>query len=639
MAAGAPDVPDVTVVVAVYNPGPNIDGLLASLHAQTLAAGALEVVLVDDGGTDGTLERLQRLASDRPYLVVRSIPSSGWPGRPRNVGLDLARGEYVFFADHDDELFPDALEHLVSTARRNEADVVYPKVVRKGLSTPYWELARRDVDVADVVTDQLVVSRSVHKLYRREFLLQHGIRFPEGRVRLEDHHFMGQVLSKRPRVSIVASRPGYVWIHRPDGTNTSTTPVDLTEYFGYVAQSVDLLVAGADDALRRQAAEISLARIFLPLRAETWVERSPDEKQAALTAVAGFLERYVPPELEQRLPRLKQWSVQAVHAGDVDLFDALVQLRAGLRHKVTAESVRWRESAGQPLLSVQALDLLTEVDGEPVVVARRGDALVFPATMGGAAPDDGLTEADLGSGELTVRHRASGVEWPLHGTAEPYRLPLPDGVALGMRLQADIDPAHDYFGNDLATGIWDVLARVDVLGERQVPRVRVAASTALPAVQQVGGRQVEVYRTADGTLALKVRDPVAELAAKPRVTAVEWTEGGVRLQLQLPGAGSTAVLVRVRGSQPDDVLAEAHLDDGAATLALPDVPDGTVLDLWARTDGGPEQRLAHDVPDGSDDVSSHWRAYATTRGSFSVKRVARAGWPGRRPSLRRWLGR
>jgi hypothetical protein len=639
MTAEAPDrTPDVTVVVAVYNPGPNIDGLLASLHAQTLPSGALEVVLVDDGGTDGTLERLQRLAEDRPYLVVRSIPNSGWPGRPRNVGMDAARGEFVFFADHDDAFWPDALEQLLATARRNDADVVYPKVVRRGLSTPYWELAHRDVEVADLVGDQLVVSRSVHKLYRRSFLTAHSIRFPEGRVRLEDHHFMGQVLSQRPRVSIVASRPGYVWIHRPDKTNTSTTPVDLTVYFGYVAQSVDLLLAGADDDLRRQVADVSLARIFLPLRADTWVGRSLEEQQAALAAVADFLDRHVPPELEDRLPRLKQWSVQAIHAGDTDLYGAFVQLRTWLRQTVTADGVHWDSDQ----LSVEATATLTDLDGAPVRLLHRGDDLALPAELG--APCDHEDEAtlrpqDWGAGELTIRHRASGVEWPLAGAVSEVRH---HDAHLSLRLHARIDPMVDVFGHELAAGIWDVLARVDLLGERQVPKVRVE-DRVLPSAREIGGRRVEAYRTASGTLALKVRDLATDRAAKPRVTGVALQDAGVQLRLGLDAAPDvTTVVARVRGSQPADVLASLPIEAGAVVLALPDLPAGTVLDLWARAGSGPEQRLAHDVPDGSEPAGSAqvtgWRAYATDHGSFSLKRVT-SGRPARRSPLRRLLGR
>src|SRR4051794_6901960 len=161
-----------------------------------------ELIVVDDGSTDDTLERLRAAAVDRPNMHVESIPNSGWPGRPRNVGLARARGDYVFFADHDDEFFPQALQRMHAMATADEADVVYGKVVRVGARTPYWELAHADLHGADIVDDRLLVSRSTHKLYRREYLSQHGIRFLEGRVRLEDHHFMGQVLAHEPVVSV-----------------------------------------------------------------------------------------------------------------------------------------------------------------------------------------------------------------------------------------------------------------------------------------------------------------------------------------------------------------------------------------------------------------------------------------------------
>ena len=75
----------VSVVVAVYNPGDNIQRLLASLDAQSLPVDEFEVVFVDDGSTDETPERLRAFAAGRPNVSVTTIPNSGWPGRPRNV--------------------------------------------------------------------------------------------------------------------------------------------------------------------------------------------------------------------------------------------------------------------------------------------------------------------------------------------------------------------------------------------------------------------------------------------------------------------------------------------------------------------------------------------------------------------------
>jgi hypothetical protein len=45
------------------------------------------------------------------------IENSGWPSRPRNIGMGLSSGEYVLFLDQDDELYPAGLEHLLASAR------------------------------------------------------------------------------------------------------------------------------------------------------------------------------------------------------------------------------------------------------------------------------------------------------------------------------------------------------------------------------------------------------------------------------------------------------------------------------------------------------------------------------------------
>src|SRR3954452_25095038 len=96
--------PKVSVIVPVFDPGSDIDDLIASLLRQTLPASELELIFVDDGSTDDTPARLDALAAEHAHVHVQHIPNSGWPGKPRNVGLDMAKGEYVFFADNDEYL-------------------------------------------------------------------------------------------------------------------------------------------------------------------------------------------------------------------------------------------------------------------------------------------------------------------------------------------------------------------------------------------------------------------------------------------------------------------------------------------------------------------------------------------------------
>src|SRR3954454_6787412 len=135
--------PRISVVVPGYNPGDHIDDCIASLLDQSLPASEYEAIFVDDGSTDGTGDRLVALAAEHENVTAIRIPNSGWPGRPRNVGMDAARGDYVLYVDNDDWLDDEALERLHAAAIRDDADIVLGKVVghRRSVSR---ELFRRN---------------------------------------------------------------------------------------------------------------------------------------------------------------------------------------------------------------------------------------------------------------------------------------------------------------------------------------------------------------------------------------------------------------------------------------------------------------------------------------------------------------
>src|SRR5699024_1245466 len=92
----------VSIVVAAYNTGEYIEPLIDSIIGQTLPADEFEAIFVDDGSTDATGQRLDELSAAQPNVRVEHIPNSGWPGKPRNIGADMADGEYIYFVDHDD---------------------------------------------------------------------------------------------------------------------------------------------------------------------------------------------------------------------------------------------------------------------------------------------------------------------------------------------------------------------------------------------------------------------------------------------------------------------------------------------------------------------------------------------------------
>jgi glycosyltransferase involved in cell wall biosynthesis len=490
----------VSVVVPLHNPSTGFDELCASLWAQSLPDDAYEVVFVDDGSTDDTPERLARLAREHPNVRVHRIPASGWPGRPRNVGVEHARGTYVFFSDQDDELFPEALERMCATADEHASDVVMGKVVQAGANTPYWPLWRRDVAVADLVHDGVTLSRTVHKLFRRSFLLDHDIRFPEGPVRLEDYHVMGQVFAASPRVSVLASYPCYRWIKHPG--NTSSRPTDPAEYWGYFTEAMNLVdtlggPADVSDALKIAATGQAFTRPFIA----SWL-RHPRERQAEeLAATAQWVDDAVPARLDDRQPLVRRAHLQALRRRDEPAYRAAQELRSRAHATDAVVTAGWT-SAGLLRIEVTAR---MELTGRRVVDPLGGERWSVPGL-----PDDGtfdlrVLDVDRPTGELTVRDRAVGTEWPVDTRIDV----APEWSGAVVRVVGEIDPPRGTFGRPLDPGIWDVRIQLAMLGRSFSRRVTVPEDT-LPTgvggvVHAADGLEVTPYRTAAGTLALRVR--------------------------------------------------------------------------------------------------------------------------------------
>jgi glycosyltransferase involved in cell wall biosynthesis len=109
-AQPAPGAPRVSVVMPVYNAARHLDAAMRSALASSL--GELELLVVDDGSTDGSLE-IARAVVD-PRVLVITQRASGGPSRPRNVGIARSRAPYVALLDADDLIKPDKLADAVT---------------------------------------------------------------------------------------------------------------------------------------------------------------------------------------------------------------------------------------------------------------------------------------------------------------------------------------------------------------------------------------------------------------------------------------------------------------------------------------------------------------------------------------------
>lgn len=185
----------VSVIIPVYNVSDYLSHCIDSLLSQTCHD--FELVLVDDGSTDGSAEICDAYASkDARIKVVHQ--ANGGVSSARNKGIEMAKGEYVCFVDADDWVEKDMIELLYSAADNKKADFVYCDYIQeKDNDVNYIETARC-VENDSRATKMNILNgwfvSSCMSIIRRSILTQHNIRFNEYLRYNEDFNFIAKCL-------------------------------------------------------------------------------------------------------------------------------------------------------------------------------------------------------------------------------------------------------------------------------------------------------------------------------------------------------------------------------------------------------------------------------------------------------------
>ena len=112
----------ISVIVPVYNAGVYLRPLINSALTQTW--NNLELILVDDGSTDGSADICDAAAAkDSRVRVIHK--ENGGQSAARNAGLAIAAGEYIAFADHDDLLHPRMYEYMMEAMQQYDTQVCF----------------------------------------------------------------------------------------------------------------------------------------------------------------------------------------------------------------------------------------------------------------------------------------------------------------------------------------------------------------------------------------------------------------------------------------------------------------------------------------------------------------------------------
>lgn len=285
--------PIVSIIVVARNKAEHLENALQSALSQSIRD--VEVVIIDDGSDDGSLDIAKRYSKRDSRVVVLARKNAG-VSAARNQGLTVARGHYVAFLDPDD-WYPDVnvLRDLVGSAERFNLPIAggnaecFVKGTQVG-ELPFKELGYRfeSDGVVEYSTYQLDTGLGCF-IFRQSFLVENGVLFPPYR-RYQGPPFLVRALSISGHF-VASSRPAYV--HRV--ATTTNLPAEYT---------VDVL-HGMVDVLKI-AAELELHDLI----SQTVRRFNSPHIQSALAAVLESNDQRV-------LPLLETMSRLAVTAGGI----------------------------------------------------------------------------------------------------------------------------------------------------------------------------------------------------------------------------------------------------------------------------------------------------------------------------------
>ncbi len=218
--------PKISVIIPAYNTEAYIGRAIESALEQTL--NDIEVIIVDDGSSDKTVEVAKSFTDQRLKVIVNEQNLGA--AAARNRALRAAQGEWIAVLDSDDWYAPERLEKLVSLANEKDADMIADDLylINDGETSPWSTLIKesgeridkiRQIDIVYFVETDIFGQPGLHlglskPLFKREFLVKHGIEYDEEIRMGQDFWLDMKCLIKGARF-FLEPKPYYFYLSRP----------------------------------------------------------------------------------------------------------------------------------------------------------------------------------------------------------------------------------------------------------------------------------------------------------------------------------------------------------------------------------------------------------------------------------------
>lgn len=234
----------LSIIIPVCNVEKYIGSCLKSIYRQGLSEKDFEIIVVNDGSTDGSMQVVGDIKELHHNISIINQENAG-PSVSRNAGMDVATGEYVLFVDSDDLLMDNGLGVLLQKAMETSADMIvadYKRMIDADIDKNYdSQMTSQDIidlsgyDYYVKVYNPAEGSFIWRILYKRAFLNENHIRLVPG-VYYEDIPFLQECYLKAKRV-IGIHLLYYIYRIRPRSCTYSFTMKNALDYNTAIANS------------------------------------------------------------------------------------------------------------------------------------------------------------------------------------------------------------------------------------------------------------------------------------------------------------------------------------------------------------------------------------------------------------------
>lgn len=231
-----------SLVIPIYNASSYISSTLEALLSPS--SPSIEIILVDDGSTDDSASICDAYAAKDDRIKVLHEAHHG-VAHSRQVGLEVARGEYILYVDADDQVEPGMVADMYHEAVMKKADLVicdYRELTHEGEVYCKQEPTALDgVAVLEDILDGKLYGALWNKMMRRDWLLKTNASFPQELTMREDLIFLSQCLPYAQKIVYIA-KAYYGYERRNTSALTSNYVNESPSYYNQECLWVSLIL-------------------------------------------------------------------------------------------------------------------------------------------------------------------------------------------------------------------------------------------------------------------------------------------------------------------------------------------------------------------------------------------------------------